>query len=70
MTTITAHLYGAIPVPVAIKMMSVAGSFSGRSMTLPAGPVRLISSPGLESHKKFEQTPFFAGSSALSSGSQ
>jgi len=47
---------------------SAFGFFSGRSMTLPEGPVSLTSSPGLVSHRKFEQTPFLAGSSAFSSG--
>merc|ERR1719235_1971689 len=51
-------------------MRSTFGSFSGISMTLPDGPVSLSSSPGLESQRKLEQMPFFAGSSALSSGHQ
>ena len=62
--------YGAMPVPVATMMRSALGSFSGMSMTLPEGPVSASSSPGLESHRKFEQTPFFAGSSAPVSLSQ
>jgi hypothetical protein len=57
-------------VPVATIIISVSGFSSGINITLPAGPVRTTSSPGLESHKKFEQTPFLAGSSALSSGHQ
>ena len=51
-------------------MRSVLGSFSGMSMTLPDGPVIFTSSPGLVSHRKLEQTPFFAGSSLPISGSQ
>ena len=54
--------------PVATMMMS-ASSSSGRSMPFPTAPVILTDAPGLESHKKFEQTPFFAGSSAPVSGS-
>ena len=49
---------------------SAFGSFSGISKTLPEGPVSLTSSPGLVSHRKFEQIPFLAGSSAFSSGHQ
>jgi len=64
------NLYGAIPVPVATMMMSASGVFSGISMTLPEGPVSITSSPGFASHKKLEQTPFFAGSSLPNSGSQ
>jgi hypothetical protein len=62
--------YGAMPVPVATMIRSALGSFSGMSMTLPEGPVSLTSSPGLLSHRKLEQMPFLAGSSALSSGHQ
>ena len=51
-------------------MRSTLGSFSGMSMTLPDGPVSLSSSPGLASHRKLEQMPFLAGSSAFSSGHQ
>ena len=43
---------------------------SGMSMTLPDGPVILTSSPAWASQRKFEQTPFFAGSSLPMSGSQ
>merc|ERR1719230_1469931 len=62
--------YGAMPVPVATMIRSTLGSFSGMSMTLPDGPVSFTSSPGFESHRKLEHTPFLAGSSALSSGHQ
>merc|ERR1719353_1178450 len=62
--------YGAMPVPVATMIRSAFGFFSGRSMTLPEGPVSLTSSPGLVSHRKLEHTPFLAGSSAFSSGHQ
>ena len=64
------YLYGAIPVPVATMIRSVSGFFSGMSMTLPAGPVSITSSPGLVSQRKLEHTPFFAGSSAFNSSSQ
>ena len=47
-----------------------AGAAVGRRGTLPDGPVSLSSVPGDESHKKFEQTPFLAGSSAFISGHQ
>eukprot|EP00566_Odontella_aurita_P037376 CAMPEP_0113545330 /NCGR_PEP_ID=MMETSP0015_2-20120614/11200_1 /TAXON_ID=2838 /ORGANISM="Odontella" /LENGTH=33 /DNA_ID=CAMNT_0000445681 /DNA_START=66 /DNA_END=163 /DNA_ORIENTATION=+ /assembly_acc=CAM_ASM_000160 len=33
-------------------------------MTLPAGPVIWTSAPGSVSHRKLEQMPFLAGSSA------
>lgn len=61
--------YGAIPVPVATMMTTALGS-SGRSKTLPVGPVMVISVPGVASQRKLEQIPFLAGSSALSSGHQ
>lgn len=48
---------------------SVFGFFSGMSMTFPVGPVHITLSPGLASHKKFEQTPFFESSSFPVSGS-
>ena len=63
-------LYGAIPVPVATMMMSAEGVASGMSITLPVGPVKVTSLPGLESQRKLEHTPFFAGSSAPRSLSQ
>ena len=62
--------YGAMPVPVATMMRSVSGFSSGISITLPVGPVTETASPGLASHRKLEQTPFFAGSSAPVSLSQ
>ena len=60
---------GATPVPVATMMTSASGD-SGSSRPLPTGPVSATTSPGLPSQRKFEQMPFFAGSSALSSGHQ
>merc|ERR1719401_1269547 len=62
--------YGAIPVPVATMMISVSGLSSGKSITLPLGPVILTTVPGSASQRKLEQTPFLAGSSAFSSGHQ
>ena len=59
-----------MPVPVATMMRSASGVASGMSMTLPVGPVTEISSPGFASHRKFEHTPFLAGSSLPSSLSQ
>ena len=62
--------YGAMPVPVATMMRSALGFDSGMRITFPDGPVSVTESPGFESHKKLEQMPFLAGSSALSSGHQ
>jgi hypothetical protein len=59
-----------MPVPVATMIRSVSFFSSGISITLPDGPVSASSVPGVESQRKFEQIPFFAGSSALSSGHQ
>ena len=58
-----------MPVPVATMITGVAGSL-GRSITWPVGPVIMTSAPGLASHRKLEQMPFFAGSSAFFSVSQ
>jgi len=60
---------GAMPVPVATQISTALGS-SGSSSTLPAGPVIMISCPGLASHRKLEQMPFLAGSSLPISASQ
>ena len=59
-----------MPVPVATMMCVLSSEPSGRSMTLPVGPVMVILVPGVASHRKFEQMPFLAGSSAPSSGHQ
>jgi hypothetical protein len=60
---------GAIPVPVAIMITSFVGSL-GRSIVFPTGPATMTSSPGRTSHRKLEQTPFFAGSFCPVTGSK
>ena len=59
-----------MPVPVATMIRSVSFFSSGISITLPDGPVSASSVPGVESQRKFEQIPFFAGSMVWVSGSQ
>jgi hypothetical protein len=59
---------GAIPVPVAIIIISFVGS-DGRSIVLPTGPATITSCPGAMSHKKLEHTPFFVGSTVPVIGS-
>lgn len=64
------NLNGAIPVPVAIIMMSEVPGSSGSNMSLPVGPVRSTSSPGLERQRKLEHSPMKAGSSLSKSKSR
>src|ERR1700674_3958280 len=45
---------GAIPVPVAMKMVSRSG---GRRMKSPNGPWQLISSPSFMSQRKLDMKP-------------